>query len=140
VEEYACSDRIGDAILYSCGGDSRSSLALAALGGINSRASQIRVPVVTLDDYLHQRGLPTPRWVKIDAEGAEIRILKGAPRLLASDAGILCELHPYVWPEMGNTLAELRDLAAAAGRRIRYIDQDGEIGDRADYGTVVLER
>jgi hypothetical protein len=33
-----------------------------------------------------------------------------------------------------------KDLAAAAGRRIRYLDQDTEIGDKAEYGIVLLER
>ena len=30
--------------------------------------------------------------------------------------------------------------AYAAGRRIRYLDQNAEIGDQVEYGTVVLER
>jgi hypothetical protein len=46
----------------------------------------------------------------------------------------------HAWPEFGNTFAELKDLAAAAGRRIRYLDQDTEIGDKAEYGIVLLER
>jgi hypothetical protein len=78
--------------------------------------------------------------VKIDAEGAEIRILKGAKRVLASNADVVCELHPYAWPEFGNTFAELKMLVAAAGRHIRYLDRDAEIGDRANYGIVLLER
>lgn len=77
---------------------------------------------------------------EIDAEGAEIRILKGAKQVLSSNANLVCDLHPYARPEFGNTLAELKDLAAAAGRRIRYLDQDTEIGEQAEYGTVVLER
>jgi hypothetical protein len=44
------------------------------------------------------------------------------------------------WPEFGNTFPELKDLAAAAGCRIRYLDQDTEIGEQAAYGTVLLER
>jgi hypothetical protein len=32
------------------------------------------------------------------------------------------------------------NLAAASDRRIRYLDQNGDIGDQVDYGTVVLER
>jgi len=101
---------------------------------------EIRVPVVTLDSYLSECKLPELRCVKIDAEGAEIRILKGAKQVLASNADVVCELHPYAWREFGNTFAELRDLAAAAGRRIRYLDQDTEIGDKAEYGTVLIER
>ena len=141
VEAFACSDKAGEATLYSRGGNAQSSLARSAVEfSAEHRSEEIRVPLVTLDAYLLERNLPEPRWVKIDAEGAEIRILKGAKNVLASNAGILCELHPYAWSELGSTLAELKGLAAAAGRRIRYLDQDSELGDKAEYGTVLLER
>jgi hypothetical protein len=96
--------------------------------------------MVTLDSYLSDSGLSTPRWVKIDTEGAEIRVLKGAQQLLAGEAGILCELHPYAWQEFGSSYEELRQLAAASRRRIRYLDQQSEIGDEVKYGVVVLDR
>jgi hypothetical protein len=60
--------------------------------------------------------------------------------LLSSRAAILCELHPYVWPRFGNSLPQLKDLAAQYGRRIRYLDQNSEIGENAAYGIVALER
>ena len=66
--------------------------------------------------------------------------MKRTKRILSSNAGIVCELHPYAWPEFGNTLTELKDMAAASGRRIRYLDQDSEIGEEAEYGTVLLGR
>jgi FkbM family methyltransferase len=141
IESMAVSDAPGEAVLYSRGGNANSSLARSGLGGgVADSCEKILVPVVTLDSYLHDKGLPTPRWVKIDTEGAEIRVLKGAGRLLASDAGILCELHPYAWPEFGNTYEELIHLAAASRRRIRYLDQQRGIGDEVKYGVVVLER
>jgi hypothetical protein len=132
---------MGEATLFSRGGNSQSSLARSAVEFSAAHTSEeIRVPIVTLDSYLSECNLPEPRCVKIDAEGAEIRILKGAKQVLASNADVVCELHPYAWPEFGNTFAELKDLAAAAGHRIRYLDQDTEIGDKAEYGTVLLER
>jgi FkbM family methyltransferase len=141
VESMAVSEMPGEAVLYSRGGNANSSLARSGLGGaVADTYEKIVVPIVTLDSYLHHNGLPTPRWVKIDTEGAEIRILKGAERLLASDAGILCEVHPYAWREFGNTYDELKQLAAAARRRIRYLDQQNEIADEVKYGVVVLER
>jgi FkbM family methyltransferase len=140
VEGMALSDRAGTSILYSLGGNSQSSLVRSGLGGAaTGQATEISVPLMRLDDYLESKGLPTPRWVKIDAEGAEIRILKGAPNLLLSKAGVVCELHPYAWPEFGNTFAELKSLAELANRRIRYIDQEGDIGAEPVYGTVLLE-
>ena len=141
VEVCACSDEIGEATLFCRRGNSQSSLARSAVEfSAAHRPEEIRVPLVTLDSYVSKCNLPGPRCVKIDAEGAEIRILKGAKQVLASNADVVCELHPYAWPEFGNTFAELKDLAAAAGRRIRYLDQDTEIGDKAEYGIVLLER
>jgi FkbM family methyltransferase len=141
VEVCACSDEIGEATLFCRRGNSQSSLARSGVDFSAAHGSEeIRVQLVTLDSYLSECNLPEPRCVKIDAEGAEIRILKGAKQVLASNADVVCELHPYAWPEFGNTFAELKDLAAAAGRRIRYLDQDTEIGDKAEYGTVLLER
>jgi FkbM family methyltransferase len=140
IESMAVSDAPGDAVLYSRGGNANSSLAPTGLGGgVVDAYEKIVVSVVTLDSYLHDNDLPTPRWVKIDTEGAEIRVLKGAEQLLASDAGVLCELHPYAWHEFGNSYEELKQLTAASRRRIRYLDQQGEIGDEVKYGVVLLE-
>jgi FkbM family methyltransferase len=141
VEACACSYEIGEAILFSRGGNSQSSLARSAVAFSSAhRSEEIRVPVVTLDSYLSGHSLPDPRCIKIDAEGAGIHILKGAKEVLASSTNVVCELHPYAWSEFGNTLAELKQLAAGAGRRIRYLDQDAEIGDQVEYGTILLER
>jgi len=141
VELCACSDKIGEATLFSRGGNSQSSLARSAVEfSAAHKSEEIRVSLVTLDSYLSEHNLPAPRCVKIDAEGAEIRILKGAKQVLSSNADLVCELHPYAWPVFGDTLAELKDLAAAAGRRVRYLDQGTEISGQAEYGTVLLER
>jgi len=141
VEACAVSDRSGYSTLYTRYGNSQSSLARSAVEPSGSYTSEeIRVPTVSLDEYLLAVRLPEPRWVKIDTEGAEVLVLRGARHLLSSGAGIVCELHPYAWPELGSTVLELKTIVAASGRTIRYLDQSGEMGDRAEYGTVVLER
>jgi len=61
------------------------------------KSEEIRVPLITLDSYLSECNLPEPRCVKIDGEGTEILILKGAKQVLSSNADLLCELHPYAW-------------------------------------------
>jgi FkbM family methyltransferase len=141
VESYACSDVQCQATLFSCGGNSQSSLARSAVEKPNaSRAQEISVSLVTLDSYIERHCSKPIRCVKIDTEGAEIRILKGASRLLAGSASIICELHPYAWPELGNSLDELKSLVQDSGRRLRYLDEDRPIGDHAHYGTVALEQ
>jgi FkbM family methyltransferase len=39
-----------------------------------------------LDDFLALFGLPTPHHLKIDVDGAELRVLRGAPRVLMNPA------------------------------------------------------
>jgi FkbM family methyltransferase len=129
VESLAVSATKGEGILYSRGAN--SSLAPILVSSSESDIEKNAVRTVFLDDYLSDKNLPQPRWVKIDTEGAEIGILKGAQRLLASETGIICELHPYAWAKFGNSLDELKNLARASGRRVRYLDQTKEIGDEA---------
>jgi FkbM family methyltransferase len=141
VEHLAVSDRIGEATLYSRGGNSQSSLAKSAVEfSPRDLSESIKVELITLDDYLGQNGIDDPRWVKIDAEGAEVRILQGARRLLRTGANILCELHPYAWAEFGTSFDDLKTIVAGSGRRMRYLDEIAEIGDEPHYGTVILER
>jgi len=141
VEHFACSDSAGMATLYSLGGNPQSSMARSAVEfSTEHKSEELSVSRITLDSYLRDRAIPTPSWVKIDTEGAEIRILKRAEDLLRSDARIICELHPYAWPEFGNDLSELRDIVAKADRSMRYLDEQAELGERVEYGTVLLEK
>lgn len=141
VEPLACSDTDGEAILFSRGGNAQSSLVRSGVEFSPDHSSEaIHVNLVTLDSYLQKRGLPLPQCVKIDAEGAEIRILKGAETVLAGEAHILCELHPYAWPEFNNSFDELVKLARDHGRRIRYLDDSEEFTGVPKYGVVLLER
>lgn len=48
----------------------------------NSDSPSIPVPVVSLDDFVQD--IPAPDVIKIDVEGAELDVLRGAERLLSS--------------------------------------------------------
>lgn len=52
-------------------------------------ASWIEVPCVTLDDLLADGSLGIPALVKIDAEGAELDILRGGQRLVTETSAVL---------------------------------------------------
>jgi FkbM family methyltransferase len=141
LEALALSDQGGPAILFSRGGDANSSLSLSGLPSMALEdLEQMEVTLCTLDDYLREHALPVPQLVKIDTEGAEIRILSGAKALLVSDAIILCELHPYAWEGFGNSFAELQQLLIETGRHMRYIDQPHPLEGEPVYGVVLLER
>lgn len=142
IEDFACSDTSGGKVtLYDNGNAANSALvALVASAPAGDAQDSFEVPVTMLDDYISERSLPEPRLVKIDTEGAEIRILKGAAKLLDGHASILCELHPYAWPQFGNSLQELQELLERHGRRMRYLDRETDVEDIAEYGIVAIER
>ena len=49
----------------------------------------------TLDNLLQQDGINEVNWIKIDVEGAELEVLKGAHNILSNskDVSILIEIH-----------------------------------------------
>jgi FkbM family methyltransferase len=141
VEPFAVCDTDGERTFYSREGDMMSSLQRAGFG-TNSNLPDIRetvVQTVSLDDYLSSNGLADPHWLKIDAEGAEIQVLRGASRALHGHTNIVCELHPYAWEAFGSTFEELVALVEGAGRTMRFLDETRDIVNGPDYGAVLIE-
>src|SRR4029077_4816131 len=58
------------------------SSLLGARRGDDAELRWRTVPSVVLDDVVRERRLPTPFVLKIDVEGAELRVLEGAVGLL----------------------------------------------------------
>lgn len=53
--------------------------------------AQVKAPVVTLDEFLPSLALPTPDLVKIDAEGWDLEVLKGAKNTIGNAQVVLLE-------------------------------------------------
>jgi len=140
IESLALFDREGEHRFFSKGADSMSSLARSGLGGNASSPDVIefKVNTVRLDDYLARRNLAFPHWIKLDTEGAEINILKGAPGVMKSGVTIICELHPYAWDEFDTGFDELLKLVVDAGKTIEYLDPSMRIEDGPVYGAVII--
>jgi FkbM family methyltransferase len=131
VEQAAVSDRTGTATFYAAGDATTNSLASS--GGTGG--TQVRT--IALDEYF--AGQQPPRVLKIDIEGAELLALRGAQHILASDAWIICELHPYAWGELGYSGDDLRGLLASHGRFTADLATGEERTDYR-YGAVLLAR
>ena len=76
---------------------------------------ELEVPSVTLDSCVYrERQLRPPDVIKIDVEGAEVRVLQGASRAIG-------EYHPSVFVEIHGTQqhADCRDFLVARGYQLK---------------------
>jgi FkbM family methyltransferase len=83
------------------------------LHGFNekSRSTVMRrsVPVTTLDSHFAKRGATPPKLIKIDAEGCELQVLRGAEGLLRRRVPyVVLEINHFALEQMGTSETALR--------------------------------
>lgn len=73
-------------------GRSHASLYVKDDSGRDSGWEEREIPVARLDDLVDARSLPGPYLVKVDVEGAELEVLRGAPEVLADCLAVALEV------------------------------------------------
>jgi FkbM family methyltransferase len=97
---------------------------------------ETRVPVVTLDSYVERERIERVDLIKVDVEGAETLVFKGARRLLASDAApiVFFELHDALCAACQVTARDVKQLLIDYGYGIyrwrRHRFQSVEVDER----------
>lgn len=97
--------------------------------GESSGLPVIEVDVTTLDGFLEERGVQNISFMKIDVEGFEGGVLKGAENALREKrvrAGLI-ELCPENLKQAGSTVGELLAVVSGFGYRLFYISDDGSL-------------
>ena len=64
--------------------------------------------MVTIDSFCAREGVQ-PSFIKIDVEGAELAVLRGARETILRGGdrlALFVELHPSIWPLSGETRAD----------------------------------
>jgi FkbM family methyltransferase len=115
----AVSDRVGTITFYSAGAASENSFYSDGVGAAHrgdGEVSATTVETIDLDTFFE--GRRQPNVVKIDTEGAEFAVLRGADRILATGAAVICEFHPYAWHEAGHSQEDFVGWLAGRGRSI----------------------
>jgi FkbM family methyltransferase len=106
-ELAAAGEKRGTAIL-NVHPDKVGSSLLREVEGESVDGVPREVPVVTVDDLCAERGLHGPYLVKADVQGAELKVLAGAPRTLEQTEAVILETTlfgtmiggPQVWDIM----------------------------------------
>ena len=83
------------------------------------------VPAVTVDDYCGEHNIERVDLMKIDTNGAELSVLRGAQQLLAGDDApvIVCEFNDVTVADMGYCTADLRAELERQGYGLHRLDE-----------------
>ncbi|WP_138506400.1 FkbM family methyltransferase [Nostoc sp. PA-18-2419] len=81
----------------------------------------MQVANIRLDDYWHDIDLPI-QLIKIDVEGAELEVLRGAEKLLKEwKPNLLIEVHGFALPNFGTSVEEFRDFLTSLGYKEKLL-------------------
>ncbi len=125
-------DRDGEVTFFTFGTSMAASLGRANVKELNperpAEVGEERVAATTLDRFCRERGL-TPALLKVDVEGAELLVLRGAAGLLrAARPRVLCEVHPAQMQNVGCRVADFEAFVRDAGYRIRPLAPPNPMG------------
>jgi FkbM family methyltransferase len=132
VVESVVSDAEGFVSFYTYGTSMAASLSRQNVEVLNPErpptATEIRVPSATLDRFCKLRSVSLDL-LKIDVEGAELLVLRGARQLLVtSRPRILCEIHPLQMQHCGCSKAELEAFLQEVGYQLEPLDAPNPAG------------
>ena len=97
VIPYAASDREGTATLYLSANDNTGMTGMQPAA--NFSGATVTINTICIDEWIETKGSPTINTIKIDVEGAEMKVLEGMKDLLKRD-------HPDIFIEIIDSLLE----------------------------------
>jgi FkbM family methyltransferase len=87
----------------------------ASMAGQKGGRECTSVPNTRLDDYFGMNSAPV-RLMKIDVEGAELEVLRGAQEMLKRhNPALIIEVHGFALPDFGASVEMLRDFLSSLG-------------------------
>ena len=127
VNPCAVTDHEGELEFDICSDPTMSAIATPARHW-RRNLGRIRVPAITLDGYC-ERGGVSPDLVKIDVEGAELRVLHGAVGILSQPLppAVLFECLAPTYKRFGYSPQDVIDFLRGFGYRIYRLAEDGKL-------------
>ena len=124
ILEAAFSDREGEAEFFEEPSAGQSSSLVPGFSRTNSCKRMVRV--TTLDREVERLGWTSVGFLKVDAEGHDLHVLRGARNLLSTHRIDVIQFeYNAPWKRAGSHLAEAVELLQGFGYRIYLIKQAG---------------
>jgi FkbM family methyltransferase len=136
VLPHGISDKCGRAKFFVIGDHIQNSFSSVALGK-DAKSATIDVSIVSLDAFCAERSIQ-PNWVKVDTEGWELPVLRGAVGLLATNKSMrfIVEMHPYAWQSAGYDARIFRRFCVEHFLQVDPLS--GQSDAFAEYGQVLI--
>jgi FkbM family methyltransferase len=118
--------------------DSDQNSVFPLLTPAKSRVTE--VPMVTLDEIADRLEL-APDWIRMDVQGFELSVLRGARKILArqgTPVRIVAEMHPLIWSLNGFDRQQVTEWLRELGLAVKPIG--GSTEEYPDGGHVELVR
>ena len=116
----AVSDTVGTLSFSASGAQGDNHLLMESQ---QSDDSAIRIASTTIDAFCDAEKI-APDFIKIDVEGFELAVLRGAERTICAHRdklALFVELHPHLWPQLGISRADVAAELERLGLRIQTI-------------------
>ena len=141
VNQTAVSDSAGEITLCQHFSSAESHV-LTPRPGAESLYPLIRVPCTTIDTYWRQHSQPRICAFKVDVEGHELPVLRGAAEMMNTcrPVGLIETIHQNK-AGLLLVLESLRYKAVAAvraGTAIKLVEMDGDFSEAHDFTMVFL--
>jgi len=133
VFQYAIGDFNGKSKIYIYDKCNWSSFIRNPKGNI---VEEIEVPVMTLDTFVKKHVHRNPTLIRMDVEGYEYNILKGASETLrkSTKLKLAIEMHPHLMPSASTK--ELLNILKGNDFKVRAIILDPKPRDYKDVGAL----
>lgn len=124
VLRRALSDSAGELVIWE--EQTGGTMSSAVPGYSAPSASPARVEAVTLDEELPRLGVDHVDYLKIDVEGFDLHVLRGAQQLLSGQRiGVVQFEYSDAWQQAGSTLHAAFALLGEAGYRVLLLTPGG---------------
>lgn len=131
IVHAAASDLVGEAFFYEEEGAGMTSSLVEGFSTHTARKTRVRL--TTLDVEAAKHGFSSIDFLKIDAEGYDLHVIRGAQELLrAQKIGVLQFEYNTPWADAGSTLSAARALLAGHGYELFLLKSAGIY--RIDFG------